>query len=492
MQMPGKKSHPAPQDLRDVLCTSLSLTLPSLGLVAAGFAYLLETLSRTAWPPDGGRFVDTPWFALGAGVLAWALLSPLPSFQKRLERSCVPLLALELTALWAGLSLSASFAFVAALLALIGLTGTQAIARLLALYSQESLWVGAVNVAVSALLGSCLFALVSLVDDGISLPLSMLVALVGTALAMTPPASSVPCRKAVTSREHLRQSALFVKESALSSPFLFTLLWGLTTGTRLDCTGAVSPCVPPLFLAALTIAVFACHWATRASSAKLSFILFRVVLPTYACLALALKVIPVSSISGTAFKAVMSWDFEAAVLLLWAYASYAAANRQQDTSCVLAATIGAVGLILALGLLLTLLDESVKFGLLGVATSAFLLYEALSLGNAAVESVRPAESDEDGPREAPDLAARCAAVAERHGLTSREAEVLVEIAGGHSSKYVAEVLCVTPNTVRSHTKNIYSKLGVTSRDGMLEMVQRRGGASPTKTDAANPSSGNRG
>jgi DNA-binding NarL/FixJ family response regulator len=49
------------------------------------------------------------------------------------------------------------------------------------------------------------------------------------------------------------------------------------------------------------------------------------------------------------------------------------------------------------------------------------------------------------------------------GLTSRELEILRLVAQGLTDAQVAERLVVSPRTVNSHLRSIYSKLGVTSR-----------------------------
>lgn len=48
-------------------------------------------------------------------------------------------------------------------------------------------------------------------------------------------------------------------------------------------------------------------------------------------------------------------------------------------------------------------------------------------------------------------------------LSSRELEVLLNISHGLSNKEIADKLFVSLNTIKTHTANIYSKLGVKSR-----------------------------
>ena len=48
-------------------------------------------------------------------------------------------------------------------------------------------------------------------------------------------------------------------------------------------------------------------------------------------------------------------------------------------------------------------------------------------------------------------------------LTEREMEVLEEIGSGNSNKMVADHLCISVATVKTHLINIYGKLGVNNR-----------------------------
>ncbi|MCJ7539110.1 MAG: LuxR C-terminal-related transcriptional regulator [Desulfobacterales bacterium] len=48
-------------------------------------------------------------------------------------------------------------------------------------------------------------------------------------------------------------------------------------------------------------------------------------------------------------------------------------------------------------------------------------------------------------------------------LTSREKEVLTLIALGHISRKIADTLCISSHTVKTHIYNIYNKINVTNR-----------------------------
>ncbi len=55
-------------------------------------------------------------------------------------------------------------------------------------------------------------------------------------------------------------------------------------------------------------------------------------------------------------------------------------------------------------------------------------------------------------------------------LTRREAEMLILLLQGLKQSEIMEKLFITKNTVKTHTSNIYSKLGVTCRDELVRAV----------------------
>jgi DNA-binding CsgD family transcriptional regulator len=108
--------------------------------------------------------------------------------------------------------------------------------------------------------------------------------------------------------------------------------------------------------------------------------------------------------------------------------------------------------------------------------------EAASLGDAAFASRAKNQSDRQSgatrqPQEAPDgvyrdqLSKRCAALKRHYHLSAREAEVMEHIARGNSVARIAEVLVVSENTVRTHSKRIYSKLAVHKRQELLDLLE---------------------
>jgi DNA-binding NarL/FixJ family response regulator len=62
----------------------------------------------------------------------------------------------------------------------------------------------------------------------------------------------------------------------------------------------------------------------------------------------------------------------------------------------------------------------------------------------------------------------------RHGLTHRESEVLALMVTGLSNRAVAGRLVVSDETVKSHLRSIYRKLGVNDRTGAVATALREG------------------
>ncbi len=67
-----------------------------------------------------------------------------------------------------------------------------------------------------------------------------------------------------------------------------------------------------------------------------------------------------------------------------------------------------------------------------------------------------------------------AQLVERFGLTPREADVLPLIIKGRTIARIQEELHISQGTVSTHTRHIYQKLGVSNRQGLLDMVEELG------------------
>ncbi|MDE8702208.1 helix-turn-helix transcriptional regulator [Adlercreutzia equolifaciens] len=65
------------------------------------------------------------------------------------------------------------------------------------------------------------------------------------------------------------------------------------------------------------------------------------------------------------------------------------------------------------------------------------------------------------------------ALAAAHRLTPRETEVFTLLAQGRSIPYIRDELIISRETAATHAKHIYAKLGVHSRQELIDLVQKR-------------------
>lgn len=97
--------------------------------------------------------------------------------------------------------------------------------------------------------------------------------------------------------------------------------------------------------------------------------------------------------------------------------------------------------------------------------------DALAVTTSA-DAARPETLQEDGA-EAFDRC--CDEIAKEFDLSKREVDVLKLLARGNSSQRIQEVLFIAAGTVNYHTRNIYAKLGVHSKQEVIDLVRERMG-----------------
>ena len=93
---------------------------------------------------------------------------------------------------------------------------------------------------------------------------------------------------------------------------------------------------------------------------------------------------------------------------------------------------------------------------------------ALAVGAAGAAG---AAGGQNLPGDSGALDAACSRVAEACGLSARELEVLGYLARGRTQPYIREALLLSKNTVSSHVQHIYTKLGVHSKQELIDLVE---------------------
>lgn len=87
-----------------------------------------------------------------------------------------------------------------------------------------------------------------------------------------------------------------------------------------------------------------------------------------------------------------------------------------------------------------------------------------------IEGVQKVE-ERDVARMSDFINERCAELAATYGLTARESEILGQLARGRDGKFIAGEYVLSYNTVKTHIKHIYQKVGVHSRQELLDAVE---------------------
>lgn len=75
-----------------------------------------------------------------------------------------------------------------------------------------------------------------------------------------------------------------------------------------------------------------------------------------------------------------------------------------------------------------------------------------------------------GEKESDWVRHRCLMLAERYKLTAREVDVLLLLARGRNAKFIEKELFISLNTAKTHISHVYRKLGVSSQQALLDMV----------------------
>ena len=77
-----------------------------------------------------------------------------------------------------------------------------------------------------------------------------------------------------------------------------------------------------------------------------------------------------------------------------------------------------------------------------------------------------------GPQLADRVSKRCKRLSELYGLSSREAEVMELLVRGYSGPAIAEMLFISENTMRTHSKRIYAKLDIHKKQELLVLIDQ--------------------
>ena len=202
---------------------------------------------------------------------------------------------------------------------------------------------------------------------------------------------------------------------------------------------------------------------------------YQVVLPALSLLLLMARLLSSEGwVPSVAFGTLYSCIVGVTFMLVFAASSAMGAAGDLPMETTVSLGIVCYALPCLLGRALLTLTGSVDFFtlpslLLWIACFGYLAFSP------AIQAWMHANRDADdgsGPM-GDDIARRVDELAETYRLSPRERDVLYFLAHGCSSAYISQTLFISDSTVRTHTRNIHRKLGISSKDELFELITRQ-------------------
>lgn len=302
-------------------------------------------------------------------------------------------------------------------------------------------------------------------------------------LASTYPLSATPANDATSPvRFSVKQIALPLWR-ALAGTFLCAFIFGLVWDPSLAFLSEESATTRwEMLLGGLLVCAFVELVIARVKDGSTPHVLNAFGLPIMAA---ALLVIPSLEIAGAdLWNAILGVLNQACFILafttLWVICCEAAHRTPSASTALFSIALLAPSAgVLAGTLLIPYLGTTGKT----VALVALAVYLAASAFSWTKEGTKQVSTNETTAQPADDVQnnaastspthfqQRCLEIAGEAKLSPRETEVFLYLARGHSQVFVAQELVVSENTVRTHVRNIYRKLGVSSKEELLSCIE---------------------
>lgn len=234
-------------------------------------------------------------------------------------------------------------------------------------------------------------------------------------------------------------------------------------------SGGASATKPVAYALVLLVSFVAASRARSASSSSLE-LFYRLALPVAAAIVLASPFLE-TAVTITDIPIVSSFPYLGIALL----------NFLGLTSVVWIATFSKVSLGRIFSLMLACCTVSMGAGMLVFqalgqqAQIVSLCILALYLVIMVFTTMRESTRQNATARTAQDqLSGTCQRLAEERALSPREEEILEYLARGRGSRYIADKLCISAETVRTHSKRIYDKMDVHTKEELLDLIESQG------------------
>ena len=262
--------------------------------------------------------------------------------------------------------------------------------------------------------------------------------------------------------------------------FAISMVYGVlsTTATGTDTPRDVS--VPMAQVGGLVVGILFLVYFGLMKKGKPAILLFNVVFGIVGAAILLLPFLQSSHVPFLYAFASAAWKLMLLVLLYLVVVAAASNRREQLVCLALACALPRLGLLVGVTVANTL-DVGIESEFTRMtAIAVFFLYllsmvmwfinsferkRAEDRAQAMGEMLKRYSETQEDVR-----ALRIESIAEKAELTKREREVLAMMARGRDLAYVCDELCLSRNTVKGYQKSIYAKLGVHSKQEVIDLA----------------------
>ena len=197
-------------------------------------------------------------------------------------------------------------------------------------------------------------------------------------------------------------------------------------------------------------------------------------LPAIAGFVIALNSIPSTSEVIYQLDIITMYTFFAVVGLISLASACAVAHAREFPSELIFSVIIMLFLLSAwLGMRVCELPYVVDYkdAFLKVLTTVYCIFLLIQPGRSLWRTMlEPSQNSAVSASTEHTLRRRCLELADGYSLSPRETEIIGYLGRGYSSVYIAKTLLLSENTVYTHVHNIYRKLGISSRDELLRII----------------------
>ena len=204
-------------------------------------------------------------------------------------------------------------------------------------------------------------------------------------------------------------------------------------------------------------------------------LVYQIILPVLAICALAFRILAGENVvPGTVFDVVLHIAF--AMVATFSFAALAAIGHADEypAELVAACAYGLYCCASLIGSTAAIMAECMGVEPMTFALFAWVLYfgfqalyPAITLWLTSCQWNEKGAASHDIEQQ---VILRSRQIGSEYGLTPREIEICGYLGRGHGSIYISQALIISDSTVRTHIKNIYRKLGVSSREELLELM----------------------